>query len=92
MLGRSKAPRRGSWLLLWWGGRVVEGSGLENRRGVRVTVGSNPTPTACILGLSRGGSATCRLKPGLLARLRRGPIGTMRYHVYPWVLCPIACL
>ncbi len=29
-----------------WGGRVVECSGLENRRGLRVTVGSNPTPTA----------------------------------------------
>ena len=25
---------------------MVEGSGLENRRGVRVTVGSNPTPSA----------------------------------------------
>ena len=29
-----------------WGGRAVECTGLENRRGLRVTVGSNPTPTA----------------------------------------------
>jgi hypothetical protein len=28
------------------GGRVVEGTGLENRRGVKPTVGSNPTPSA----------------------------------------------
>src|SRR5690606_28346998 len=35
---RSASPR--------WGARVVEWTGLENRRGLRVTVGSNPTPTA----------------------------------------------
>ena len=29
-----------------WGGRVVECTGLENRRGLRVTAGSNPAPTA----------------------------------------------
>ncbi len=28
------------------GGRVVYGSGLENRRGCKLTVGSNPTPSA----------------------------------------------
>ena len=28
------------------GGRAVEGTGLENRRGSDVTVGSNPTPSA----------------------------------------------
>ena len=28
------------------GGRVVEGTGLENRRGGDATVGSNPTPSA----------------------------------------------
>ena len=28
-----------------WGARAVEWTGLENRRGLRVTVGSNPTPT-----------------------------------------------
>jgi hypothetical protein len=28
------------------GGRVVEGSGLENRRTCKRTVGSNPTPSA----------------------------------------------
>ena len=30
----------------WMGGRVVEGSGLENRRACKRTVGSNPTPSA----------------------------------------------
>ena len=28
---------------LWRGGRVVYGSGLENQRGCKPTVGSNPT-------------------------------------------------
>jgi hypothetical protein len=28
------------------GGRAVEGTGLENRRGREITVGSNPTPSA----------------------------------------------
>ncbi len=28
-----------------WGGRAVEGTGLENRRAGNCTVGSNPTPT-----------------------------------------------
>jgi hypothetical protein len=31
------------------GGRVVEGSGLENRQGLAPLVGSNPTPSASIL-------------------------------------------
>ena len=30
------------------GGRVVEGSGLENRRGCKLSVGSNPTPSATL--------------------------------------------
>ncbi len=30
-------------LYLWRGGRVVYGSGLENQRGCKFTVGSNPT-------------------------------------------------
>jgi hypothetical protein len=30
----------------WRGGRAVEGTGLENRRGREITVGSNPTPSA----------------------------------------------
>ena len=34
--------------LVWMGGRVVEGSGLENRRTCKRTVGSNPTPSATI--------------------------------------------
>jgi hypothetical protein len=39
-LGVSVLPQR------WRGGRVVEGTGLENRRGGDVSVGSNPTPSA----------------------------------------------
>ena len=31
---------------LWRGGRVVYGSGLENQRGRKLTVGSNPTLSA----------------------------------------------
>ena len=31
---------------LRWGGRVVEGDGLENRYTLTGIVGSNPTPTA----------------------------------------------
>ena len=35
------------WIsLLWMGGRAVLGTGLENRRGCKLTVGSNPTPSA----------------------------------------------
>ena len=30
----------------WRGGRVVYCVGLENRRGVKASVGSNPTPSA----------------------------------------------
>ena len=33
----------------WMGGRVVEGTGLENRQGFTPLVGSNPTPSATIL-------------------------------------------
>lgn len=31
------------------GGRVVDGTGLENRHGGNVIVGSNPTPSASLL-------------------------------------------
>jgi hypothetical protein len=34
------------------GGRAVEGTGLENRRGRKLTVGSNPTPSANINDLA----------------------------------------
>jgi hypothetical protein len=34
------------------GGRVVEGTGLENRRARKGTVGSNPTPSAINDGFS----------------------------------------
>ncbi len=30
------------------GGRAVEGTGLENRRSRKATVGSNPTPSALL--------------------------------------------
>jgi hypothetical protein len=30
----------------WMGGRVVEGTGLENRQARKRLVGSNPTPSA----------------------------------------------
>lgn len=36
------------------GGRVVEGTGLENRQGLTLFVGSNPTPSAIFVGLSAG--------------------------------------
>ena len=32
------------------GARVVEGTGLENRQGLTLLVGSNPTPSANFLG------------------------------------------
>jgi hypothetical protein len=32
--------------LTWMGGRAVEGTGLENRRARKGSVGSNPTPSA----------------------------------------------
>ena len=31
---------------VWMGGRVVEGTGLENQQGCKLFVGSNPTPSA----------------------------------------------
>ena len=33
----------------WMGGRVVEGTGLENRQAGDRLVGSNPTPSATLL-------------------------------------------
>ena len=32
------------------GGRAVEGTGLENRQGFTLLVGSNPTPSARLIG------------------------------------------
>src|ERR1700709_848218 len=37
---------RRSFIIVGMGGRAVEGSGLENRRACKRTVGSNPTPSA----------------------------------------------
>ena len=34
------------WTDFWKGDRVVEGTGLENRRAVKRTEGSNPSPSA----------------------------------------------
>src|SRR5882757_3868872 len=42
---RCGGPRR-SLFFNGMGGRVVEGSGLENRRTCKRSVGSNPTPSA----------------------------------------------
>ena len=39
-----RTPKKAGTLRM--GGRVVEGTGLENRRGGDVSVGSNPTPSA----------------------------------------------
>jgi hypothetical protein len=39
-------PKKSLIFLHRRGGRAVEGTGLENRRGRKVTVGSNPTPSA----------------------------------------------
>ena len=36
----------GETLIAWMGGRVVEGTGLENQQGCKLLVGSNPTPSA----------------------------------------------
>jgi hypothetical protein len=41
--------RRRSFIVNRMGGRAVEGSGLENRRACKRTVGSNPTPSAILL-------------------------------------------
>ncbi len=39
-----------TWFILKWrGARVVEWNGLENRRGCKLTVGSNPTLSANLL-------------------------------------------
>jgi hypothetical protein len=42
------ATERTKWLIVrvWKGGRVVEGTGLENRQARKGLVGSNPTPSA----------------------------------------------
>ena len=44
------------------GGRVVEGTGLENRRGGDVSVGSNPTPSAIKARASFYGADSLRLR------------------------------
>lgn len=43
---------------VWMGGRAVEGTGLENRRGSDVSVGSNPTPSASAVCLGAGTHST----------------------------------
>jgi hypothetical protein len=46
--GRLRMVASKTIMITWQrrGGRAVEGTGLENRRGRKVTVGSNPTPSA----------------------------------------------
>ena len=43
------------------GGRVVEGTGLENRRGGDVSVGSNPTPSATTALEQRTSASTAKV-------------------------------
>ena len=38
----------------WMGARAVEGTGLENRQGFTLLVGSNPTPSAMLLNPAAG--------------------------------------
>jgi hypothetical protein len=45
------------------GGRAVEGTGLENRRGCKLLVGSNPTPSATPLFLAVSGYLNTRHIP-----------------------------
>ncbi len=56
------------WLLVWRGGRVVYGSGLENRRGRKSTGGSNPSLSAKFSKINQfwEGMRT----PGFIARER----------------------
>ncbi len=49
MLCSFKKTPLGGEALMRTGGRVVECTGLENRRGCKLTVGSNPTLSASIL-------------------------------------------
>ena len=41
---------------IWMGGRAVEGTGLENRQGLALLVGSNPTPSATLEGTAPSGT------------------------------------
>ena len=55
------------------GGRVVEGTGLENRQGGNSFVGSNPTPSAIMLGEddSKGLLAICYVRRGCVLRVSK---------------------
>ncbi len=61
------------------GGRAVEGTGLENRQGLTLLVGSNPTPSAISKEWGMGGLANPvaqirkpKLPPGRDRRLEDG--------------------
>ena len=45
-LAYSHQEKMSSGFNTWMGGRVVEGTGLENRQTCKRLVGSNPTPSA----------------------------------------------
>ena len=51
------------------GGRVVEGTGLENRQARKGLVGSNPTPSAICLSAAAGITAISPKNPGFRSLL-----------------------
>ena len=55
------------------GGRAVEGSGLENRQGCKLLVGSNPTPSAKITSV-RPGDMGDNLGPKMRSGLYGAPL------------------
>src|SRR5438128_912799 len=65
------------------GGRAVECGGLENRCGCKLTVGSNPTPSAAFIGVLALDRRARRLyHPPLGARL--GPYERAAILPAPW--------
>jgi hypothetical protein len=58
LLARVGEEKLQSYLMSRKGARVVESAGLENRCGLRATVGSNPTPSAKL----RPATTTARLR------------------------------
>ncbi len=62
-----------------WGGRAVECTGLENRRGLRVTAGSNPAPTAFFVR-ERAIRLTTRPVRGESGRARGATPGAVSVH------------
>ena len=73
----------------WWGARVVEWTGFENRRGFRVTVGSNPTPTAYRGLLAPAHESRIKMLPAFAREVGVGfePTGFAKQSA-PWVRRP----